>query len=144
MIVIGGGPAGLSATLTFLEKGWKTILVEKKFKDIIGYKPCGDALAKKAIDLLKKETGVGLFDAPGNGSIMEINNLIIQETRAKKQLEINVEGYTLDRLKQGQYMLDAAISNGLILFDGHEAIQLEQENGKITGVKIKDLRNNDF
>ena len=50
LIIVGGGPAGLSAAIMAAQKGWSPLVIEQK-KGIID-KACGEGLMPAAVDIL--------------------------------------------------------------------------------------------
>ena len=58
-IVVGAGTAGCLAAKTVAEKGLKVCLLEKKPRDEIGEKICGDALGEHHLKFLGLEKPTG-------------------------------------------------------------------------------------
>ena len=59
-VVVGAGTAGCLAAKTIAESGLKVCLVERKPKEAIGEKVCGDALGEhhlKTLGLEKPQSG---------------------------------------------------------------------------------------
>ena len=52
IVVIGGGPAGLSAALVFSRRGLDTTVIEKRSFPVI--KACGEGLMPGGVDSLKR------------------------------------------------------------------------------------------
>ena len=67
-IVVGAGTAGCLAAKTIAEKGLKVCVIEKKKREDIGEKICGDALGEHHLKTLglEKPTG-GEFEAKIDG-----------------------------------------------------------------------------
>ncbi len=58
-IVVGAGTAGCLAAKTMAESGLKVCLIEKKPKEQIGEKICGDALGENHLKTLGLEKPTG-------------------------------------------------------------------------------------
>ncbi|MCH8906190.1 MAG: FAD-binding protein [Candidatus Heimdallarchaeota archaeon] len=50
LIIVGGGPAGVSCAITVAKHGYSVVIIDKKSRDIIGDKTCGDAIDKAALE----------------------------------------------------------------------------------------------
>jgi len=59
VVVVGAGTAGCLAAKTVAESGLKVCIVEKKPRDQIGEKICGDALGDHHLHFLKLEMPTG-------------------------------------------------------------------------------------
>ena len=56
--IVGGGPAGVIAAHAISSAGYSCTIVDKKKRELIGDKNCGDAVDGLFVDLLESELGV--------------------------------------------------------------------------------------
>jgi flavin-dependent dehydrogenase len=50
VIIVGGGPAGSIAAITLARKKYTVLILDKKPRDMIGDKTCGDCLPPMCLD----------------------------------------------------------------------------------------------
>ena len=79
-IVVGAGTAGCLAAKTIAEKGLKVCLIEKKKREEIGEKICGDALGEHHLKFL------GLEKPTGGELEAKIDGIKIYSPRRKHRL----------------------------------------------------------
>ncbi|MDH5404805.1 MAG: NAD(P)/FAD-dependent oxidoreductase, partial [Candidatus Heimdallarchaeota archaeon] len=131
VIVCGGGPAGVSCAYTLSKLGKSVILLDKKKRDLIGNKTCGDALDKASPLILHDEFGLEL----PNGD--EVSDKVSKMTIITKNKNISLEapGYTVDRLKYGQRLLKECENIGVTIIDQASVRDVIIENNHVVGVK---------
>ncbi len=137
MIVIGAGTAGCLAAKTTAEAGLKVCLVERKRREEIGEKICGDALGEHHLK------NVGL-EKPQNGELEKrIEGIKIYSPDLETVFTIAHEdfvGYLLNRRLFGQWLLKKALDEGAVLFDSMQCLEPMVEKGFVNGVLVKNLR----
>ncbi|MHA2101186.1 MAG: NAD(P)/FAD-dependent oxidoreductase, partial [Candidatus Kariarchaeaceae archaeon] len=109
VIVVGGGPAGVSCAFTLAKMGKTVVLLDKKKQDQIGNKTCGDALDIESPEILHDALGL---DLPKGD---EISDNISKMTVKTDNVEITLRapGYTVDRHIYGQRLLQECIDIGV-------------------------------
>ncbi len=60
VIIVGGGPAGVSSAISIAKNGFKVVIIDKKKINDIGEKTCGDAIDKAALMRVKDKIGIEL------------------------------------------------------------------------------------
>ncbi len=133
-IVVGAGTAGCLAAKTIAEAGLKVCLVERKQKEEIGEKVCGDALGEhhlKALGLEKPQSGELEKRIEGIQIYSPDQNTIF--TIAHEDFV----GYLLNRRLFGQWVLKKALDRGATLLDSTQFLEPILEKGFVTGILAK-------
>lgn len=137
VIVVGAGTAGCLAAKTIAEAGLKVCLVERKRKEEIGEKVCGDALGEhhlKALGLEKPQSGELEKRIEGIQIYSPDQNTIF--TIAHEDFV----GYLLNRRLFGQWVLKKALDRGATLLDSTQFLEPILEKGFVTGISAKNSK----
>jgi len=139
VVIVGAGPAGVSAAIYCANQGLNVILLDKKKKEDIGDKVCGEALSHKTVIEISKLLDV---EPPKASEInTEVKELVLK-TKEKLELTFPAIGYMINRKKYGQRLLREALSRGTKLLDFHKVIKPIIKKGKVAGVIARDKKNN--
>jgi digeranylgeranylglycerophospholipid reductase len=145
VIVCGAGTAGTTTAFAVAKRGHSVLLIDRKSKESIGDKTCGDALASHHPKRLKEL--IGLPDIPEHivEHSVEGIDLIAPDRQHRLRLDgPTIRGFSFNRLKLGQWLLSLAEGEGAELFASTRVKRLIFEEGKVSGVKIrKDEENED-
>ena len=137
MIVVGAGTGGCLAAKTTAEAGLKVCLIERKKREEIGEKICGDAMGEHHL----KNLGL---EKPQNGELEKrIEGIRIYSPDLETVFTIAHEdfvGYLLNRRLFGQWLLKKALDEGAILLDSTQCLEPMIEKGFVTGVSVKNLK----
>jgi geranylgeranyl reductase family protein len=137
MIIVGAGTAGCSAARTAAGEGLKVCLIDRKKREEIGEKVCGDALGEHHL----KELGL---EKPQGGELEKrIGGIKIYSPNLDTVFTVAHEdfvGYMLNRRLFGQWLLKRALDKGAILLDSTQCLEPEIEKGFLTGVMAKDVK----
>jgi digeranylgeranylglycerophospholipid reductase len=135
-IIVGAGTAGCLAAKTIAESGLKVCLVEKKKREDIGEKICGDALGEHHLKFLglEKPTG-GELEAKIDG--MKIYSP--DENTVFTVADKDFKGYLLNRRLFGQWLLKKAVDNGAQLQDNMNFRSPIIEKGAVAGISAKNM-----
>ncbi len=102
VIVVGCGPAGSAAAMATGRAGLKTIVVDRKSKERIGDKVCGDALAPDYPELANKWIGYPI-PSKEDGTLKEYcDEAILVGKNPETRVKIGSKTATVDRWKYGQ------------------------------------------
>jgi len=101
VIIVGGGPAGVSSAYTLAKLGKKVLLLDKKSHDRIGDKSCGDALDRTSPEILFEKFGLPL--PHGDEISDEVKYMTIATPGGS--VKMSAPGYTVDRHIYGQRLL---------------------------------------
>ncbi len=136
VIVVGAGTAGCLAAKTVAEQGLKVCLVEKKKREEIGEKICGDALGEHHLKFLglEKPTG-GELEAKIDG----IKIYSPDENTVFTIADKDFIGYLLNRRLFGQWLLKKATDKGALLQDNMNFRSPIIEKGAVVGVIAKNM-----
>jgi len=137
VIVVGAGTAGCLAAKTTAEAGLKVCLIERKRKEEIGEKICGDALGEHHLKNL------GLEKPQGGELEKRIEGVQIYSPDLETIFTVkhaDFVGYLLNRRLFGQWLLKKALDKGAVLFDSTQCLEPMIEKGFVTGVLAKDLK----
>ena len=137
MIVVGAGTGGCLAAKTTAEAGLKVCLIERKKREEIGEKICGDAMGEHHL----KNLGL---EKPQNGELEKrIEGIKIYSPDLETVFTIAHEdfvGYLLNRRLFGQWLLKKALDEGAILLDSTQCLEPMIAKGLVTGVSAKNLK----
>ena len=138
VIVVGAGTAGCLAAKTIAESGLKVCIIEKKNREEIGEKICGDALGEHHLKFLglEKPTG-GELEAKIDG----IKIYSPDENTVFTIADKDFVGYLLNRRLFGQWLLKKATEKGAILEDNMNFRAPIIEKGAVVGLTAKNMKN---
>ena len=133
-IVVGAGTAGCLAAKTLADKGLKVCLVDRKKREEIGEKICGDALGEHHLNTL------GLEKPKGGELERRIEGIRIFSPDQNTIFTVAHEdfvGYILNRRLFGQWLLDKAVDKGATLMDVTRFLEPILEKGFVKGISAK-------
>jgi geranylgeranyl reductase family protein len=135
--IVGAGTAGCMAAKTTAEAGLKVCLIERKKREEIGEKICGDALGEHHL----KELGL---EKPQTGELEKrIEGVKIYSPNLETVFTVTHEdfvGYILNRRLFGQWLLRKALDNDVVLLDSTQFLEPIIEKGSVTGISAKNLK----
>jgi digeranylgeranylglycerophospholipid reductase len=136
-IVVGAGTAGCLAAKTIAESGLSVCIVEKKKREDIGEKICGDALGEHHLKFLslEKPTG-GELEAKIDG----IKIFSPDENTIFTIADKDFIGYLLNRRLFGQWLLKKATDKGAVLQDNMNFRSPIIEKSAVTGLTVKNVK----
>ncbi len=140
VIVVGAGTAGCLAAKTIAEAGLEICLVDRKRREEIGEKICGDALGEHHLRTL------GLEKPQGGELEKRIEGIKIYSPDLETVFTIEYEdfvGYVLNRRLFGQWLLKKALDSGISLLDSTHCLEPRTEKSYVTGVLAKNLKTNE-
>ena len=136
-IVVGAGTAGCLAAKTTAEAGLKVCLIDRKERDEIGEKVCGDALGEHHLKT------VGL-EKPQAGELEKrIEGVKIFSPDLESAFTIAYRdyiGYMLNRRLFGQWLLKQAVDRDAVLMDSTQCLEPIIEKGKVTGISARKVK----
>jgi len=132
VIIVGGGPAGVSSAISIAKNGFKVVIIDKKKINDIGEKTCGDAIDKAALMRVKDKIGVEL---PFENEISDvISKMSIAANEINTKVSLDAPGYQIKRLEYGQRLLKEARDLGVVIIPNSPVRGIIYENGYINGV----------
>ncbi|MHA2252409.1 MAG: NAD(P)/FAD-dependent oxidoreductase, partial [Candidatus Kariarchaeaceae archaeon] len=131
VIVVGGGPAGVSCAFTLAKLGRSVVLLDKKKHDQIGNKTCGDALDRSSPRILKEALGLEL----PNGDEVTDKVAKLTVTTDNATITLPAPGYTVDRHIYGQRLLRECVEIGVTVIDQAPVRDVIIQNNFVVGVK---------
>jgi digeranylgeranylglycerophospholipid reductase len=136
-IIVGAGTAGCLAAKTIAESGLKACIIEKKKREEIGEKICGDALGEHHLKFLglEKPTG-GELEAKIDG----IKIYSPDENTIFTIADKDFIGFLLNRRLFGQWLLKKAIDKGAVLQDTMNFRSPIIEKGAVVGITAKNMK----
>jgi digeranylgeranylglycerophospholipid reductase len=137
VLVVGAGTAGCLAAETAAEAGLKVCLIERKKREDVGEKICGDALGEHHLKAL------GLEKPQGGELEKRIEGIKIYSPDMDTTFTVEHEdfvGYLLNRRLFGQWLLRRAIDKGALLLDSTQCLEPLIEKGFVVGVLAKKLK----
>jgi geranylgeranyl reductase family protein len=136
-IVVGAGTAGCLAAKTIAESGLKVCIVEKKKREEIGEKVCGDALGEHHLKTL------GLEKPTGGELETKIDGIKIYSPDENTVFTIadkDFVGFLLNRRLFGQWLLNKATDKGAVLQDNMNFRSPIIEKGTVVGLTAKNMK----
>lgn len=135
VIVVGAGTGGTTAARFTAKNGLNVCLIDRKPREKIGDKICGDAVGNEIFGLLK-------INHPKNEELScHIKGVKLYSPNLKKCLSLidpKQAGYIVNRLEFGQRLLNEAIDAGVKQFlDRTMALDIIYSNGTVSGLKVK-------
>ena len=140
VIVVGAGTGGSTAARFAAEKGLKVCLIDRKEKNKIGDKICGDAVGTDIFDFLS-------INHPKDEELScRIKGAKLFTPDLKKCIDLTDSkqaGYIVNRIEFGQRLLNEALDAGVEQFmDKTMVLDLLYNKNFVAGVKVK-LKNGD-
>jgi geranylgeranyl reductase family protein len=137
VVVVGAGTGGCMAAKTAADKGLDVCLIDRKTKENVGEKVCGDAIGKHHFDTLKLE-------CPKDEELKrKIAGIKIFSPDMKTVFNVKAErfhGFIIDRRLFGQRLLNNAINAGATFLESTQTLEPIIENGYVTGVVAMDQK----
>ena len=134
-IIVGGGPAGISAALCCRKKNLEVLLVDKKPIEKIGDKVCGEAISKETSHFISEKLGI---QPPLKNEInAPIKDLVLKTSLPKEHVTFPAIGYMIDRHKYGQRLLNDAIKLGIHVNEKNKVLGPILDEKKVIGIRIK-------
>ncbi|MHA2299220.1 MAG: geranylgeranyl reductase family protein [Candidatus Hodarchaeales archaeon] len=137
-VIIGAGSAGAMSALALGKKGFDVVFVDRKSKEKIGKKVCGDAIARHHLDISKKEVGFGY--PKGDELRQEIDGMDVYSPDGNYKLRLTIsddDGWIIDRHLFGQRLVKSALDAGAELLDSTSFKGLLTKNHSLRGVQVK-------
>ncbi|MFW9767754.1 MAG: geranylgeranyl reductase family protein [Candidatus Thorarchaeota archaeon] len=136
VIVVGAGSAGCVTARRCTELGLKTLLVDRKRKELVGKKVCGDEVSKIHFD----DTGI---EYPMGDEISTvIQGADVYPPNMRNELKVRgwaeFDGWTVDRLSFGQRLLQEAIDAGVHFQPETHVGGPTVRGDQVTGIEVKD------
>ncbi len=139
VVIAGAGTAGLSLAYLLGRAGLDILVLDKRTKDNIGDKICGDAIAEHHF----QETGL---PRPSGDSLRKsVEGIYLYGTNLKYGVKIvsTSGGYVVDRHRYGQQLLESVTGLGVEVLGDAQAIDLYIDDGVAKGLKYRDLVSNE-
>jgi len=138
-IVVGGGTAGSVAAKTLASAGLNVCLVDRKEKESIGKKVCGDAIGKHHFDNL------GLSYPEGEELERDVVGIKVYSPDLETVFRLvgeGLPGFMVNRYVFGQRLLKDALDVGVELLDSVHVSRPIIEDGHVVGVSAKNTVTN--
>ncbi len=134
VIIVGCGMAGALAGLISLRENLRVCVVERKKREFIGKKVCGELMPQKTLEWLKREFNIFVDYYPLKG--LEICTLAGHRNSSGERLRIREPLCTIDRGEFGQTMVRELERKGADFYQG--TVKGSVGESGIEGVKTKD------
>ncbi|MFX1496513.1 MAG: geranylgeranyl reductase family protein [Promethearchaeota archaeon] len=135
VIVVGSGTGGTTAARFAAKSGLEVCLIDRKEKNKIGDKICGDAVGTEIFEFLK------INHPRGNELSCHIKGAKLYSPNLKKCIDLKdpkQAGYIVNRQEFGQRLLNEALDNGISQFlDNTMVLDLIYKQKSVSGVKVK-------
>jgi digeranylgeranylglycerophospholipid reductase len=137
VIVAGAGTGGATTAYALAKRGHSVLLIDRKERDNIGNKTCGDALGSHHI--LELRELVGIPELPEGIVEYQVNGIDLISPDREHRLRMEgptTTGMSFNRLKMGQWFVGLAESAGAEVKASTRVKKLLFEEGKVSGVRI--------
>jgi digeranylgeranylglycerophospholipid reductase len=135
VVVVGAGTGGSTAARVATQKGLEVCLIDRKIKNEIGNKICGDAVGTEIFDFLN-------IKHPTNEELScHIKGAKIYSPNMEKCINLldpTQAGYIVNRLEFGQRLLNDALNAGVTSFlDNTIALELLYQKKIVSGLRVR-------
>ena len=135
VIIVGAGTAGCVTARRCAELGLQTLLLDRKPKNEVGRKVCGDEISKSHFEA----TGI---NSPYDNEISSvIDGADVYPPGMKNELKVrgwsDFDGWTVDRLTFGQRLLNEAVKAGVKFMPNTHVTQPTVLGDQVTGVHYR-------
>ena len=137
VVVVGAGTAGCMTAKNAAKTGLEVCLIDRKEREEIGEKVCGDACGKHHFDDL------GLAYPRGEELRSRVEGVKIYSPDLETVFSVRSErvyGFILNRRVFGQRLLNDAVDAGATLFESTIATVPIVKDGFVTGIEAKDMK----
>lgn len=137
VIVVGAGTAGCLTAKTAAEAGLEVGLLDRKPREKIGEKICGDAIGKHHFDTL------GLNYPSGDELQSRIEGIKIYSPDMETVFQIENEmlyGFIVNRILFGQRLLQLAVDAGATLLDSTLVVEPTIKGNAVIGILARDIK----
>ncbi|MHA1654174.1 MAG: geranylgeranyl reductase family protein [Candidatus Thorarchaeota archaeon] len=138
VVIAGAGSAGSITAYTLAKRGHSVLLVDRKSRDMIGFKTCGDALGAHHLRTLADL--IQLPSVPRDVIEYDVNGIDLIAPDMEHRLRMagpTTNGYSFNRHKFGQWLVGLAEQAGAEVMASTRVKGLVLEGGKVAGVKIR-------
>jgi len=135
LIIVGAGTAGCLAAYSAAKEGiGKIALVDRKTKEQIGSKICGDGIGTKHIEFLEN-LGYPLKENDVVRNEIQMAHLVSPDKKTDFSIPIQGQLAIIDRHKFGQVLLNETLNEQITLFDKSTLNSVERK-GNIVEAKF--------
>lgn len=138
IIVAGAGTAGTTTAYTAAKRGRSVLLIDRKGRDEIGHKTCGDALGGHHLKEL--ENLVALPKMPRDIIEHEVTSIDLIAPNRQYRMRMagpTVMGYSFNRHKMGQWLVSLAEKAGVEVTASTRVKKLRFDGGKPCGITVE-------
>lgn len=140
VIVLGGGPAGSITAYGVAKAGYKVLLLDKKKREQIGDKTCGDAVDYAYATKLKN--ALDLEFPHGDELSDTIKTMSIAAGSVDTKFSLNAPGFLVDRHKYGQRLLKECETANVEIKSQAPVRGIIVENDTVVGVRYNNKATN--
>jgi geranylgeranyl reductase family protein len=142
VIVVGAGPAGISAAIHCKNENLNVLLIDKKIKEKIGDKVCGEAISKKTVHHVSEKLRI---KPPRKNEInANVEVLVLRTSLPVDHIILPAIGYMIDRHKYGQRLLDIALQKKIPLLVETKVLRPLIKENKVIGVVARNNKNEEI
>jgi len=137
VIVAGAGTGGAITAYTLAKKGHSVLMIDRKERERIGLKTCGDALAEHHI--VKMKEMIGLPDLPKDIIEHKVSGIDLYAPDGVNKLSMigpSTTGYSFNRHKMGQWLVSLTEKAGVEVQASTRAKRPLFDEGKVAGVRV--------
>lgn len=133
VVIVGCGVAGTAAGLTALKENLNVCIVERKKREYIGKRPCGELMPLHTLEWVNKTFGMDLEYYPLKG--LKICT-VSEHKNSSDALCVKEPLCTINKWQFGQNMVDELLDRGADIY--HGTVKSPLIDGGIKGVKTRE------
>ncbi|MEM3087686.1 MAG: NAD(P)/FAD-dependent oxidoreductase, partial [Candidatus Bathyarchaeia archaeon] len=133
IVIVGAGVAGCIAARKAAELDSEVCLIDRKPRNKVGDKVCGDAISKSNFDQLK------INYPSGEELACKVRGIQVYSPDLRAVYNVQGEGFIVNRLAFGQRLMNRALDAGALLYDNAVAVEPIIMDNFVKGVKVRDL-----
>ncbi|MHA1303581.1 MAG: geranylgeranyl reductase family protein [Candidatus Heimdallarchaeaceae archaeon] len=132
VVIVGAGPAGVSAALSCAKYGLSVLLLDSKARKDIGDKVCGEALSKRTALIVSNFHNIS---PPQEKEVnTNIHTMIIRTDDPLVNISLPAIGFMINRHIYGQRLLEEVLARGITLLDQTKVVRPIIKEKKVVGV----------
>jgi digeranylgeranylglycerophospholipid reductase len=137
VIVAGAGTGGAITAYTLAKNGHSVLMIDRKERERIGLKTCGDALGEHHI--VKMKEMIGLPDLPKDIVEHPVSGIDLYAPDGVSKLSMigpSTTGYSFNRHKMGQWLVSLTEKAGVEVLASTRVKRPLFDDGKVAGVRV--------
>ncbi len=134
VVIVGGGPGGLTAARYAVKKGVSVLLIEKERR--FGVKPCGEGVPDWVLRTMKLKPDPRFIDLEVEGAWLFPPDTSKGFYVSKSEAEV-LTGYIVEKPVMLRLLASEAAKEGVDIMMGAKVVGVLREGGRVVGVRVR-------